>query len=203
MKRLRDNTRQLEEKDYASASIYGVVGVDTLLPLLVARIKATNERIYARTNGVMFAEIAHYLADVEPEVAAAIACKLTFDKVFSAHDDNNQVVKVTEAIGRAVEDECQMRHYEREAPGLLKVLKDNYWHRSIGTQQKVTVIQTLMNRHEVAPWKTWGSVIRIKLGGWLLDCIIEVSGWFTKYTEQHGKKTTNVVLHTSLHGDQG
>ena len=61
-------------------------------------------------------------------------------------NDNNQVVKVTEAIGRAVEDECQMRHYEREAPGLLKVLKDNYWHRSIGTQQKVTVIQTLMNR---------------------------------------------------------
>ena len=51
LKRLRDNTRQLEEKDYASASIYGVVGVDTLLPLLVARIKETNERIYARTNG--------------------------------------------------------------------------------------------------------------------------------------------------------
>ena len=41
LKRLRDNTRQLEEKDYASASIYGVVGVDTLLPLLVARIKDT------------------------------------------------------------------------------------------------------------------------------------------------------------------
>ena len=201
LKRLRDNTRQLEEKDYASASIYGVVGVDTLLPLLVARIKDTAYRIHKGT-GRLFAEIAHYLADIEPEAAAAIACKLTFDKVFSAHDDNNQVVKVTEAIGRAVEDECQMRHYEREAPGLLKVLKDNYWHRSIGTQQKVTVIQTLMNRHEIDPWKTWGQAIRIKLGGWLLDCIIEVSGWFTKYTQRKGGRQP-MVLPPSLHGDQG
>ena len=39
--------------------------------------------------GQLFAEIAHYLADIEPEVAAAIACKLTFDKVFSANDDSH------------------------------------------------------------------------------------------------------------------
>ena len=196
LKRLRDNTRQLEERDYASASIYGVVGVDTLLPLLVARIKDTANRIHEGRTGQLFAEIAQYLADIEPEVAAAIACKLTFDKVFGAREDSHYLVNVTAAIGRALEDECQMRHYEREAPGLLKVLKDNYWHRSIGTQQKVTVIQTLMNRHEIDPWKTWGQAIRIKLGGWLLDCIIEVSGWFTKYAQRSGRKTTNVVVAT-------
>ena len=57
-----------------------------------------------------------------------------------------------------------MRHYEKEAPGLLKVLKDNYWHRSIGTQQKLVVIRTLMNRYEVKQWNAWGRANRIKLG---------------------------------------
>ena len=51
-----------------------------------------------------------------------------------------------------------MRHYEKHAPGLLKTLKDNYWHRSIGTQQKIVVIRTLMNRYNVKQW-TRGAVL--------------------------------------------
>ena len=41
LKKLRDNTRQLEEKEYASASIYGAASMDTLLPLVVASIEKT------------------------------------------------------------------------------------------------------------------------------------------------------------------
>ena len=81
-------------------------------------------------------KIQQHLADVEPLAAAAIAVKITFDKVFSYKEKSNQAV-VCDSIGLAVEQECQMRHYEKQAPGLLKVLKDNYWHRSIGTQQKL------------------------------------------------------------------
>ena len=69
-----------------------------------------------------------------------------------------------------------MRHYEEYAPALLATLKDNYWHKAIGTQQKLTVIRTLMNRYKVQPWTPWGRAIRIKLGAWLLDCIMQVSG---------------------------
>ena len=57
-----------------------------------------------------------------------------------------------------------MRHYELKAPGLLNVLKENYWHKSCGTQQKIVVIQTLMNRYEVEPWAKWGRANRVKLG---------------------------------------
>ena len=39
LKRLRDNTKNLEEKSYASASIYGITTIDALLPLVVNRIK--------------------------------------------------------------------------------------------------------------------------------------------------------------------
>ena len=142
--RLRKNTRDLEAKSYGSATVYGISSIDSLLPLVVERIKDTTNRLRKGQAGRSFKEIQRYLSDLEPLAAAAIACKLTFDQVFSYKEGSNLIVNVCDSIGKAVESECQMRHYEVKAPGLLKVLKDNYWHRSIGTQQKVVVIQTLM-----------------------------------------------------------
>lgn len=197
LKRLQENTRKLESKDYASASVYGVASIDSLLPLLVQRIENTTDRIHRGQAGKNFAEIKKYLADVEPLAAAAIACKITFDKVFSFKDDSNLIQEVCEGIGRAVEDECQMRHYEAAAPGLLNVLKKNYWHRASGTKQKLTVIRTLMNRYKVQEWKTWGRNNRIQLGGWLLDCIMTTSGWFEKEMRREGRKTENYVVPTA------
>ncbi len=196
LKKLHKNTRDLEGKEYASASVYGAASIDTLLPLLVARIEATTNRIKEGKTGASFKEIQQYLADVEPLAAAALAVKITFDKVFSHKDKSNQAVNVCDSIGLAVEQECQMRHYEKHAPGLLKTLKDNYWHRSIGTQQKVVVIRTLMNRYDVKQWQSWGRSNRTKLGGWLLDCIMQSSGWFTKDMQQQGRKRVQYVIPT-------
>ena len=196
LKRLRKNTKDLEQKDYGSATVYGIASIDSLLPLVVKQIEDTNNRIRKGQAGKSFKEIQQYLADLEPLAAAAIALKLTFDKVFSYKESSNQLVKVCEAIGHAVESECQMRHYETKAPGLLNVLKKNYWHRSIGTKQKVVVIQTLMNRYDVQPWLTWGQVNRVKLGGWLLDCIMQTSNWFYKDIVQQGRKRVTYVFPT-------
>jgi DNA-directed RNA polymerase len=196
LKRLHKNTYDLENKSYASATVYGAASIDTLLPLVVARIEDTTNRIKEGKTGASFKEIQQYLADVEPLAAAALAVKLTFDKVFSYKEKSNQTIKVCEAIGLAVEQECQMRHYETKAPGLLHVLKENYWHRSIGTQQKIVVIRTLMNRYDVEQWKTWGCANRVKLGGWLLDCIMQSSGWFTKDMQQEGRKRVHYVVPT-------
>lgn len=193
---LRDNTRQLEEKEYASASVYGVASIQTLIPLVIKRIEDTTNRIHEGKVGQAFAEIRQFLSDVEPEVAAAIACKITFDKVFGVKISSSQIQNVTDAIGQAVENECLMRHYERNCPGLLNVLKENYWHRSIGTDQKVKVITTLMNRYDVNHWKPWGRANRIRLGGWLLDCIMQATNWFMRDTRQEGRKTHNYVVPT-------
>ena len=196
LNKLHKNTRDLEGKEYASATVYGAASIDTLLPLVVARIEATTDRLRKGNAGVAFKEIQQYLADVEPLAAAAIAVKLTFDKVFSYKDKSNQAVNVCDSIGLAVEHECQMRHYEKHAPGLLKTLKENYWHRSIGTQQKVVVIRTLMNRYDVKQWDAWGRSNRIKLGGWLLDCIMQSSSWFAKDMRQEGRKRIQYVIPT-------
>ena len=193
LKRLRDNTSKLEEKEYASAAIYGIASIDTLLPLVIKQIEETANRIHEGKNGRAFKEIAQYLTNLEADAAAAITCKITIDKVFSIKERSNQLVNVCDSIGKAVESECQIRHYERHAPGLLETLKKNYWHKSIGTHQKVVVIQTLMNRYEVQQWKSWGRANRVKLGGWLLDCVLEVSGWFSKTLKQEGHKRVNYV----------
>jgi DNA-directed RNA polymerase len=192
--KLRDNTRRMEERSYASASVYGISSIDALMGPLVAKIEATaHDRVHRQTG--QYAAVKIYLADLEPLAAAAITLKLTFDKVFSCHDRSNQLVSVTDAIGHAVEDECQMRFYEREAPGLLAVLKQNYWHRACGSHQKLVVIRTLMNRADVV-WQPWGRSNRIKLGSWLLDCLMQISGWFEKEMRQEGKNRVNYVVPT-------
>ncbi len=188
LKRLRDNTNSLEKKSYASATIYGIYSIDTLLPVVVNRIEQTVLRIHKGHNGLAFRDIHKFLSNLEPLAAAAIACKLTFDKVFSFKEGSNYAVNVCDSIGHAIEDECQMRHYEEHAPGLLNTLKKNYWHKSIGTHQKIVVIQTLMNRYDVATWNSWDRSLRVKLGGWLLDCIMESSGWFNKEKIREGHK---------------
>jgi DNA-directed RNA polymerase len=196
LKQLRDNTSKLEDKDYASASVYGVASIEQLMPLVVARIQATTNRIKEGKTGASFKEIQRYLMDIEPEAAAAIACKVTFDKVFSPKPKSSLVQNVTDSIGQAIENECMMRYYERNVPGLLHIIKENYFHRSIGTDQKVKVVTTLMNRYEVDHWQCWGIANRVKLGGWLLDCICESSHWFTREIRRQGRKTHNYVVPT-------
>ena len=180
LEKLRKQTKDLEDKQYASATAYGTASMDMLLPLVVERIEATNNRIHEGKTGAQFKDIHNHLRDVEPLAAAGIALKITFDRVFSTKDGASQLVKVTEAIGRAVEDECQMQYYERVCPGLLKIIKDNYWHRACGTQQKLVVVKTLINRSDVTPWSAWKPDIRVKLGNWLLK--LHHGGFWVVYT---------------------
>ena len=196
LKRLRDNTRRLEESNYSSASVYGIASIDSLMPDLVKYIQDTTNYRLERGTGHNFHIIKEYVSRLEPLAAAAITCKLTFDKVFGYKDNSNLLANVCDAIGQAVEDECHIRHYEEHAPGLLNTLKKNYWHKACGTQQKITVISTLMNRCEVKKWEAWGRANRIKLGAWLLDCLLTTSKWFEKECRREGKRTVNYVVPT-------
>ena len=197
LKRLHDNTIKLEDKSYASATVYGITSIDALLPKLVKHIEDTTHDRLTRGTGHQFQLIKDYVSQLEPLASAAIACKITFDKVFGYKEGSNNLTNVCDSIGHAVEDECQMRHYESNCPGLLKVLKDNYWHQTTGTQQKLSSIQTVINRYDIKRWEHWGRANRVKLGTWLLDCIMETSGWFDKYPERKGRKTVNYVVPTA------
>ena len=196
IQRLRDNTRKLQEQSYASATVYGVASIDALLPKLVEYIEQTYEYRLNRGTGHNFDIIKNYVSKLEPLASATIALKITFDKVFSTKQGSDQLQAVCDSIGQAIEAECQIRHYEKEAPGLLATIKKNYFHRSIGTHQKLVVIRTLMNRYEINEWKTWNRADRVKLGAWLLDCIMQTSGWFDKDLRRQGRVTVTFVVPT-------
>ena len=176
--------------------MYGVASITQLLPLVAEHIENTAARAKRGFVGQHFKEIKVLLKDIKPDEAAAIACKVTFDKVFSPKPRSSLLQNVSDAIGQAVENECMMRYYERNVPGLLHTIKENYFHRSIGTHQKVKVVTTLMHRYDVDHWKCWGIANRIKLGGWLLDCICQSSHWFMRDMKREGRKTYNYVVPT-------
>ena len=193
LSRLHQQTCKLEKQDYASASVYGIASIDCIMPRVIAEIERTTNRVHEGKNGVHFKEIQEYLADVEAMACAAIALKVIFDKVFSIKDDANTYPNVCLAIGTAVEQECQMRWYEREVPGLLHVLKQQYWHESKGTPQKLSVIRLMMNRQGII-WNRWHNDVRVRLGSWLLDCVCNVSGWFEPMLMRVGRKTHKLIV---------
>ena len=105
LRRLHKNTYQLEEKSYASATVYGISSIDTLLPIVVDRIEKTTHDRLTRGTGYQFKLIKDYVSQLEPLASAAIALKLTFDKVFSYKEGSNNLTNVCDSIGNAVEDE--------------------------------------------------------------------------------------------------
>ena len=94
LERLRKNTKDLETKTYASATIYGCSSISTLLPLVTKQIEDTNKRIREGCIGKSFKEIHQYLEPIDAGASAAIALKITFDKVFSYRDKGNLLLTV-------------------------------------------------------------------------------------------------------------
>lgn len=195
--RLIKNTQKLEERSYASATVYGCSSIQAALPKVSECIEETCIRIHKGKNGRDFTTIHKYLEGLEPEACAAIALKITFDHVFSPKDRANEIANVTSAIGKALEQEAQLRWYEQQDPNLYDKIKRNYWHSSCGTQQKATVTKTLMNRHDYT-WDSWGSLVRVKLGGWLLDCVMQSTGWFERITVKRPNGTPTVIVPSLL-----
>ena len=172
-----------------------------LIPAVEKEIEGIGMRLRKGQAGAAFKEYMQYLSDIEPLVAAGITCKIVFDKVFSVKDEeDNLLVNVFDSVGTAVMQECQMRYYQREAPGLLNVLKKNYWHKSCGTQQKLTDVQIMMGRADIN-WSTWPRPCRVKLGNVLVDCVLKASGWFEPFITQHQGRTKTWLVPTAHFSD--
>jgi len=197
LRKLHKNTNDLENKSYASATIYGVSAIQTLLPDLIAYIDESKAAKLTRGQGHLYSIITNNLTQLETLACANIALKVAFDKIFSYKDKANQTQNVCDAIGRAIEDECQLRFYEKTAPGLLNYLKKKYWHSASGTQQKKTNVQTVWNRKDVPKWKAWGRDNRIRVGGWLLECVVQTSGWFENLNVRERTKTVQYFVPTA------
>lgn len=193
IQQLRNNTRQLEARAYASASVYGVTMVSALLPEVIETLDNTRQQLKRAKNGPYFAEVNQYLDNIETDVIAAIGLKVFLDCVFSYRADDSTVTSLSASIGAALEGEAEMRFYEASDPNTLSYIQRSYWHRSAGTRQKQKVAKTLMRRRDVN-WSPWSRSIRVRLGGWVAESICTTSGWFMKSnTMYQGKKDLTIV----------
>ena len=194
--KLNKDTRTLEHKEYASATVYGRCSIDQLLPTVIAAIDTKFNKAKITSTGYQKNLLHNHVMILDSQSSAAIAVKRFFDKVFSFKKGDSSVTKISEAIGRAIEAEAQMRHYETEAPALLHVLKERYWHESKGTAQRLTAIQTVINRYDINKWDSWGVATNIKVGGWFADVICESTNWFTKETIHRRKSKDTIIVPT-------
>jgi len=200
LEKLRKDTLHLENKEYASATVYGSASIATLLPTFVEYIdKKKQERIdtIKKHGAGSMVALMPYLLAIDTESQAVITAKLTFDKVFSPVKKNQLVIKVVESIASAIEAECQMRYYEKCTPALFRTLKENYWHQAKGTEYKRKSMQTIMNKHDIIPWQPWNGIKKVQLGGFLLECLAFSSGWFTNVEQRVGRKSKTYVITTA------
>jgi len=186
--RLHDSLRKLEEKSYASASVYGTASIAAALPAVIKGIEASLSKLRKGNAGQYYKPVAEHIDDLEPLAIATIALKVTFDNVFSMKRDADLLTNVLVSIGSALEAECKFRWYKVTAPELFKYVKDRYFHESCGTHQKTTIASVIFGRHDIH-WDTWPIKTRAALGGWCLERVIAETGWFMKQTEQLGKRS--------------
>jgi len=194
--KLRKNTKDLEEKSYASASIYGCTSIEELMPKLVGSINEGRSRLKKGQAGRHFKEINTYLDGIESEAIALITLKITFDRVFSKDASQKLAHKLFDAIGAGLEAECQLRHYEETVPGIYNWIKKTYWHEASGTQQKYTNVKTKMGHFDVKTWKPWGQNIRRQIGSNFLDKLTNATSWFDKRPVRAAKHSTYAVVPT-------
>ena len=190
--KLNSDTTKLEEKTYASATVYGSSCMNSILPDLIAYIDEKKKK-YSRFAGKDAVVVHNHIVPFDSEIQALLTCKVVFDHVFAPRQTKQALTNTALAVGQALEGDCQMLYYEQKAPALLATLKKNYWHQSKGTEYKRKCIQTLMHKQNITPWVPWHKNIKIKIGTWLIDCLCEISGWFKKELIRKGKKWTNIL----------
>ncbi len=182
-----NSIKSLEEKSYASASVYGIASISAALPLVMKEVDLSFKNLNKGQAGQYYKPIADHLSNLESLAISTIALKIIFDNVFSCRRDSDLLPHVLVSIGSALEQECKFRWYHREHPKLMKYIEDKYFHESCGTQQKVAIARTIFNRNDIS-WDNWGIKTRTQLGAWCLKATITATGWFMKYYQGKGKR---------------
>ena len=185
--RLHESIQRLEEKSYASASVYGTASITAALPLVIKQIESSFSKLKKGNAGQHFRPVAAHLTELESLAIATISLKVIFDNVFSMKRGADLMPNVLVSIGSALESECKFRWYRKNYPRLMKYIEDKYYHDSCGTQQKVTIANIIFNRKEIS-WPSWSIKTKTSLGGWCLDSTIIATGWFTKWVDQFSKR---------------
>ena len=193
--KLHASLQSLQEKSYASASVYGTASISSALPSVMKDIDTCRAKLRKGQAGQYYRPVAEHLDNLESLAIATIGLKMTFDLVFSMKRDADLLPTIIVSIGTSLEHECRFRWYKENHPELMKYIEDKYYHESCGTHQKTSIASVIFNRHDIV-WPSWHVKTRAALGGWVLDRVMGTTGWFTKLTETRGRRSVCRVVPT-------
>ena len=194
--------QKLEEKSYASASVYGVSSIREALPYLMATVETTFCKLNKGQAGKFYKEIAEHLDTLEPLAISTIILKVTFDRVFSTLRGANLITPTMVAIGSALESECKFRWYKKEYPALMHYISEKYFHDACGTKQKEIIASQKFGQRNIK-WSPWNLKTKTSLGRWALQVVMESTQWFTiNKRKTHRKKYEYRVVPTDLFNEK-
>ena len=191
--RLASSTTKGEEGAYASSTIYG----QTLLKANIDRVaKRIRDRLHLLRRGsaaVDAVTVFKHLKNADPNVLALLTMKVPMDVL--GKESKPQLLQLTRPIGRAVETELRLNWYHEQDKDLYKQIEKRF-HSSTGTRQKATVFKLQFNRVGLE-WPTWSQQEAVKVGAWLLDCLISETRWIEKHTIATGRRRHRTVMRYS------
>lgn len=176
-------------KSYGSSTVVGQAAQRHFLRPIAEKV-AERMFVLRRGQAAVDAETVYRrLKDADPEVLALLALKVCLDVLGKNQEPSLQDLCVP--IGMAVQTQLRLDFYFQENPDLYNKV-EYYFHSGTGTRQKATVFKRAFNQASVE-WPTWPNDVNHKVGGWLLDCIVSVTGWITKVTIQRGRRAVTLM----------
>jgi DNA-directed RNA polymerase len=130
--------------------------------------------------------------ELEADILAFITVKTVLDSITQRED----YAKTCKKVGSLVENEARFRSFKEENPGLFYVLnRDN---GDSGYQYKTRLIKGYANKAG-QDWSNWPLADRVKIGGKLIDLLIQATGIVeivheTKYSTKGRKPKTKIYV---------
>jgi DNA-directed RNA polymerase len=179
IKRLRERTRNAEERCYASSTVYGSAFINKGLQLITEEISSKLHRV---SQGWVQekAQAVLPIKDCDPAVLALITAKGVIDILGVRRIEQLTYQAATTHIGTLVYHQVMLDQFCGKHPELFNKARLHI-HDHKGYSYKVQRYRAVMRRNDVEPLR-WPTSVRHLVGGWLLDCLSKSTGWVTTRT---------------------
>jgi DNA-directed RNA polymerase len=176
IKRLRERTRNAEERCYASSTVYGSAFINKGLELITNEISSKLHRV---SQGWVQekAQAVIPLKDCDPAVLALITAKGVIDILGVRRIEHLTYQAATTHIGTLVYHQVMLDQFCGKHPDLFNKARLHI-HDHKGYSYKVQRYRAVMRSNDVEPLR-WPASIRHLVGGWLLNRLAESTGWVT------------------------
>ena len=176
IKRLRERTRNAEERCYASSTVYGSAFINKGLELITNEISSKLHRV---SQGWVQekAQAVIPLKDCDPAVLALITAKGVIDILGVRRIEHLTYQAATTHIGTLVYHQVMLDQFCGKHPDLFNKARLHI-HDHKGYSYKVQRYRAVMRSNDVEPLR-WPASIRHLVGGWLLNCLAKSTGWVT------------------------